>query len=91
MTKSTLSAKRRKAASKPAKPYQGFPRFPHDSGRRAKKVRGKLVYFGRWATVEAGKLTEVDDVRASALAAAELYNKQRDDLQAASRAGMTTP
>jgi integrase len=93
MSKSTTSASRRKSASgKPKCPRCGkefgsahrkqcdFPLFSHGTGRWAKKIRGKLEYFGYWADRKNGQLVRLKgDGWQEAL---DLYKKQADDLHA---------
>jgi integrase len=64
------SISRKAAGNKARKPRRDFPLFPHATGRWAKKVRGKLCYFGKVST---------DTQGTSAL---ELWLRQRDDLLA---------
>lgn len=45
--------------SKPNKPFPGFPLFPHATGRWAKKIWGKLHYFGPWSDPD-GALAKYD-------------------------------
>ena len=56
--------------TKPAKPYPDFPLFPHATRRWAKKIKGRMVYFGPW-----------DDPDG----ALKKYLEQRDDLYAGRR------
>ncbi len=63
-------SKRITKPKRPDKPRPDFPLFPHATGRWAKKVRGKLVYFGPWSDPDA---------------ALALWTSQKDDLLAGRR------
>jgi integrase len=53
--------------AKPKKPHPDFPLTPHPTGRWCKKVRGKLVFFGKWDDPDAALrkwLDQKDDLLA---------------------------
>lgn len=57
---------RSRQTNKTAEPYDGFPLFPHASGRRAKTIRGNLHDFGRWGHSKGGEIVPLGDMEASA-------------------------
>ncbi len=87
---------------KPAKPYPDFPLFPHAVGQWAKKIRGKMHYFGPWADPDAALakyLERKDDLHAGrkprpdpeALTAKDLCNQFLGAKQALVDAGELAP
>jgi integrase len=81
VSNSTPKSRTRKPRSeRPKKPYAAFPLTPHASGAWQKKIRGKVHYFGRWATRRNGKLERFPgDGWKEALAE---YKLQADNLHA---------
>ena len=68
MSKSTAApGKINAVAAKPAKPYPDFPLFPHQTGRWAKKIRGKMYYFGTWTDPD-GALRKFEEQKADLFA-----------------------
>lgn len=65
------------ARTKPAKPYEDFPLFPHQTRRWAKKVKGKMHYFGPWEDW-AKALEEWERQRDDLLAGREVYKAGGD-------------
>jgi integrase len=80
MSDSTRKPAGRKAADRPKKPYPDFPLYPHPLGYWSKKIRGKILHFGRWGRVRNGKVERIEgETWKEAL---ELYKAQADDLHA---------
>lgn len=78
--KSTRRRQRGEASGRPPKPYADFPLYAHPLGYWAKKIRGRIYYFGRWGRQVDGRMVrQPGDGWKEALAE---YQRVRDDLYA---------
>lgn len=78
---------------KPKKPYKKFPLFAHQNGQWAKKLRGSLVYFGKWDDWKAalqkyelevlGELRRQVDLDDSGMTIGDMLNLFMDSKQSA--------
>lgn len=77
----------------PDKPYADFPLFPHQTGRWAKKIKGRLRFYGRWGRTVGGVVTPVEDVEKSAAEAKLEFDRcwpqHSQGLEAADKATVT--
>lgn len=83
MTADSTRKRSRRKSDRPDKPkgYKDFPLYAHPAGYWAKKILGKLHYFGRWGQIRKGKMEHLP-YEASWQAALTLFKSQRDDLMA---------
>ena len=80
--KSTRKRRQRKSTvDRPPKPYPDFPLCAANNGHWQKKIKGKIVYFGRWGRVVNGSMTRIQE-DGCWQAASELYEQQREALYA---------
>jgi integrase len=69
-----------KTSNRPAKPYPEFPLYAHPLGYWSKKIKGKIIHFGRWGRIEKGKM-KLLPYAASHQAAYDAYKLRMNDAE----------
>lgn len=72
------------SSAKPMKPHPDFPLFAHNNGQWAKKIKGRMAYFGPWANHKVALKryhAEMDGPPASLKAAVDRYLLAQERLQ----------
>lgn len=79
--RTTKAAARKAACNRPKSTYKDFLLWAHVLGYCAKRIKGKIHYFGRWGRIVGGKMTPLP-YEFAWQEALKIYKKKVDYIQA---------